>query len=101
MHCRDRTGRILHTACPVLGCWATSQKTAQMMIRRNQHQRASHTIIARPPDVALQAQTTGLHTCSRMLKTSGCAFSISSSSTTEKGRRRTASVSLPPSLKPT
>jgi hypothetical protein len=32
-------------------------------------------------------------TCSRMSKTSGCAFSTSSSSTTEYGRRRTASVS--------
>ena len=29
----------------------------------------------------------------RVLKTSGCAFSISSKSTTEKGLRRTASVS--------
>ena len=36
-------------------------------------------------------------TCSRMLNTSRWAFSISSSSTTEYGRRRTASVSLPPS----
>ena len=35
--------------------------------------------------------------CSRMLKTSGCAFSISSSRITEYGRRRTASVSWPPS----
>ena len=34
---------------------------------------------------------------SRMLNTSGAAFSISSSSTTEYGRRRTASVSWPPS----
>ena len=34
---------------------------------------------------------------SRMLKTSGCAFSISSSSSTEYGLRRTASVSWPPS----
>ncbi len=34
---------------------------------------------------------------SRMLKTSGWAFSISSNSTTEKGLRRTASVSWPPS----
>ncbi|CPU64812.1 Uncharacterised protein [Mycobacteroides abscessus] len=36
-------------------------------------------------------------TCRRMSKTSGCAFSTSSSSTTEYGRRRTASVSWPPS----
>ncbi len=36
-------------------------------------------------------------TCSRMLNTSGCAFSISSSSTTAYGRRRTASVSWPAS----
>ncbi len=36
-------------------------------------------------------------TWSRMLNTSGCAFSISSSSTTLYGRRRTASVSWPPS----
>ena len=35
--------------------------------------------------------------CSSMLKTSGCAFSISSNSTTEYGRRRTCSVSWPPS----
>ena len=35
--------------------------------------------------------------CSRVLKTSGCAFSISSNSTTENGLRRTASVSWPPS----
>ena len=34
---------------------------------------------------------------SRMLKTSGCAFSISSRRTTEYGLRRTASVSWPPS----
>ena len=34
---------------------------------------------------------------SRMLKTSGWAFSISSSSSTEYGLRRTASVSWPPS----
>mmetsp|Transcript_38319 Transcript_38319/g.96301 ORF Transcript_38319/g.96301 Transcript_38319/m.96301 type:complete len:280 (+) Transcript_38319:768-1607(+) len=40
-------------------------------------------------------------TCSRMLNTSGCAFSTSSSSTMEKGLRRTASVSLPPSPCPT
>ena len=33
----------------------------------------------------------------RMLNTSGCAFSISSSSSTEYGLRRTASVSWPPS----
>ena len=31
-------------------------------------------------------------TCRSMLKTSGCAFSISSNSTTEYGRRRTFSV---------
>ena len=31
--------------------------------------------------------------CNSMLKTSGCAFSISSNSTTEYGRRRTAAVS--------
>ena len=36
-------------------------------------------------------------TCSRMLKTSGCAFSISSSSRTAYGVRRTASVSWPAS----
>ena len=36
-------------------------------------------------------------TWSRMLKTSGWAFSTSSSSTTPYGRRRTASVSWPPS----
>ena len=36
-------------------------------------------------------------TCSSVLNTSGWAFSISSSSTTEYGRRRTASVSWPPS----
>ena len=36
-------------------------------------------------------------TCRRTLKTSGWAFSISSRSTTEYGRRRTASVSWPPS----
>ena len=36
-------------------------------------------------------------TWSRTLKTSGWAFSISSSSTTWYGRRRTASVSWPPS----
>ncbi len=34
---------------------------------------------------------------SSTLKTSPCAFSISSKSTTEYGRRRTASVSWPPS----
>ena len=39
-------------------------------------------------------------TCNRMLKTSGWAFSISSSSTTEYGLRRTASVSWPPSSYP-
>jgi hypothetical protein len=36
-------------------------------------------------------------TWSIMLNTSGCAFSISSNSTTVYGRRRTASVSCPPS----
>ena len=36
-------------------------------------------------------------TCNKMLKTSGWAFSSSSSNTTEYGRRRTASVSCPPS----
>ena len=36
-------------------------------------------------------------TCSSVLNTSGCAFSISSNSTTEYGLRRTASVSCPPS----
>ena len=36
-------------------------------------------------------------TCSSTLKTSGWAFSISSSRSTEYGRRRTASVSWPPS----
>jgi hypothetical protein len=36
-------------------------------------------------------------TCKSTLKTSGCAFSISSKSTTEYGRRRTASVNWPPS----
>jgi len=35
--------------------------------------------------------------CRRMLNTSGCAFSISSSRSTEYGLRRTASVSWPPS----
>mmetsp|Transcript_2996 Transcript_2996/g.6453 ORF Transcript_2996/g.6453 Transcript_2996/m.6453 type:complete len:242 (-) Transcript_2996:225-950(-) len=40
-------------------------------------------------------------TCSRMLNTSGCAFSISSNRTTLYGRRRTASVSCPPSSYPT
>ena len=35
--------------------------------------------------------------CRRMLNTSGWAFSISSSSSTEYGLRRTASVSWPPS----
>ena len=34
---------------------------------------------------------------SRTLNTSGCAFSISSNRTTLYGRRRTASVSWPPS----
>ena len=37
---------------------------------------------------------------SRMLNTSGCAFSISSSRSTEYGFRRTASVSWPPSSYP-
>ena len=36
-------------------------------------------------------------TCSRILNTSGCAFSISSNNTTEYGLRRTASVNWPPS----
>ena len=40
-------------------------------------------------------------TCSRILNTSGCAFSISSNSTTEYGDRRTFSLSCPPSSKPT
>jgi hypothetical protein len=40
-------------------------------------------------------------TYSRVLKTSGWAFSISSKSTTEYGRRRTASVSCPASSYPT
>ena len=39
--------------------------------------------------------------CSIRSKTSPCAFSISSKSTTLYGRRRTASVSCPPSSKPT
>mmetsp|Transcript_39881 Transcript_39881/g.118769 ORF Transcript_39881/g.118769 Transcript_39881/m.118769 type:complete len:203 (-) Transcript_39881:2567-3175(-) len=39
--------------------------------------------------------------CSRRLNTSGCAFSTSSSSSKQHGRRRTASVSLPPSPWPT
>src|SRR6267143_394939 len=39
--------------------------------------------------------------CSRMLNTSGCAFSISSNRITEYGRRRIASVSCPPSSYPT
>lgn len=43
----------------------------------------------------------GKHTCKRMLYTSGCAFSISSKSNTQKGLRRTASVSFPPSPYPT
>src|SRR5574340_34865 len=38
---------------------------------------------------------------SRTLNTSGCAFSISSNRMTEYGRRRTASVSWPPSSYPT
>src|SRR5438128_1904961 len=40
-------------------------------------------------------------TCSSTLNTSGCAFSTSSRSTTQYGRRRTASVSAPPSSYPT
>ena len=40
-------------------------------------------------------------TCSNTLKTSGCAFSISSKSTTEYGFLLTASVSCPPSSYPT
>ena len=40
-------------------------------------------------------------TCSKILKISGCAFSISSNSTTEYGLRRTALVSWPPSSCPT
>jgi len=39
-------------------------------------------------------------TCSIMLKTSGCAFSISSNSTTVYGRRRHASAQLPPRSTP-
>mmetsp|Transcript_13812 Transcript_13812/g.23553 ORF Transcript_13812/g.23553 Transcript_13812/m.23553 type:complete len:279 (-) Transcript_13812:1937-2773(-) len=39
--------------------------------------------------------------CNITLNTSGCAFSISSNSNTEYGRRRTASVSCPPSSYPT
>jgi hypothetical protein len=39
--------------------------------------------------------------CSRALNTSGCAFSISSKRTTLYGRRRTCSVSWPPSSYPT
>ena len=35
--------------------------------------------------------------CRSVLNTSGCAFSISSNRITRKGRRRTASVSCPPS----
>jgi hypothetical protein len=35
--------------------------------------------------------------CSMTFSTSGCAFSISSNSTTAYGRRRTASVSCPAS----
>ncbi len=41
------------------------------------------------------------NTWSSVLNTSGCAFSISSKSTTENGLRRTASVSWPPSSYPT
>mmetsp|Transcript_27147 Transcript_27147/g.52913 ORF Transcript_27147/g.52913 Transcript_27147/m.52913 type:complete len:208 (-) Transcript_27147:1523-2146(-) len=40
-------------------------------------------------------------TCSRTLKTSGCAFSISSNSTTLYGRLLTASLNWPPSSYPT
>ena len=40
-------------------------------------------------------------TCNRILKTSECAFSISSNNTTVYPRRRTASVSCPPSSYPT
>mmetsp|Transcript_3085 Transcript_3085/g.8868 ORF Transcript_3085/g.8868 Transcript_3085/m.8868 type:complete len:554 (-) Transcript_3085:1034-2695(-) len=40
-------------------------------------------------------------TCSSTLKTSGCALSTSSKSTTEYGLRRTASASWPPSSYPT
>ena len=40
-------------------------------------------------------------TCNRMLNTSGCAFSISSSSSTQCGVLVTASVSRPPWSKPT
>ena len=40
-------------------------------------------------------------TCKRMLNTSGCAFSISSNSTTEYGFLRTFSLSCPPSSNPT
>lgn len=40
-------------------------------------------------------------TCSRMLNTSGWAFSISSNNTTEYGLRRIASVNCPPSSYPT
>jgi hypothetical protein len=40
-------------------------------------------------------------TCSRMLKMSGCAFSISSSSSTEYGCFVIASVSRPPWSNPT
>ena len=39
--------------------------------------------------------------CNRMLNTSGWAFSISSSNTTEYGLRRTFSVNCPPSSYPT
>ena len=38
--------------------------------------------------------------CNRTLNTSGCAFSISSNNTTLYGRRRTDSVSCPPSSYP-
>jgi len=40
-------------------------------------------------------------TCSKILKTSGCAFSISSNKTTEYGFLRTFSLSCPPSSWPT
>ncbi len=49
----------------------------------------------------LSVRTPSSSTCSSTLNTSGCAFSISSSSTTEYGLRRTFSVSCPPSSYPT
>src|SRR5213594_2686041 len=45
----------------------------------------------------LSVRTPSSKTCKSTLKRSGCAFSISSKSTTEYGRRRTFSVSWPPS----